>query len=183
MLTLPEELFLLAVHDERGLTPFSSRVNLGLAGAVFMELSLLKKIKTNASDEIVVIDSKPIGEDLLDKSLNDLVEAPMPVPATRWISKQSKLPLHFLWAEQLTAKKFLRKTSYLFLGFIPTQRYFLSNLEMKNSIVERLSEIMYEKSILDERSILLLSSKRKSGRLPFRYNSDCNHSFFYLTFS
>jgi len=171
MLSIPEELFLLAVEENRGLSVFSSRLNVGLAGAVFMELSVLKKIQTNGSDEIVVTDSKPVGQDILDNALESLIDADAPVGAAQWISRQAKLPQHALWAERLLEKKILKKSSRRLFGLIPVQRYFVRDRDMKSALCDRLEASLSNARAADERSILLWNLLNAFGmsKNVFRY--------------
>ncbi len=73
--TVAEELLLLSMDEEYGEAITIPARNLGyaLAGAVLMELSLKERIDTD-SNTLIVTNPEPVGDDLLDPVLADIVE-------------------------------------------------------------------------------------------------------------
>ncbi len=73
--TVAEELLLLSMDEEYGeaLTIPARNLGYALAGAVLMELSLLERIDTG-TDTLNVTNSEPVGDDLLDPVLADIVD-------------------------------------------------------------------------------------------------------------
>ena len=67
--SLPEELLLLALHDEKGsVIPAAARVlNGALIGAVLMELGLLGRLR-EGPDGALLADPTPTGDEILDEA-------------------------------------------------------------------------------------------------------------------
>ena len=92
MLRLAEELLLLLLDDETGGYPNVPDRALGyaLAGAALMDLALEGRIDTDI-DSLIVVDPTPVGDDLLDPILADIVaemnsrSAPVNSAATFWV--------------------------------------------------------------------------------------------------
>ncbi len=75
--TFAEELLLLSMDEEYGEAIAIPARNLGyaLAGSILMDLSLAERIDTGL-DTLVVTNPEPLGDDLLDPVLADIVELP-----------------------------------------------------------------------------------------------------------
>ena len=74
MLRLAEEILILVLDEGRGeLAPAlpASALNLALAGAVLMDLALEDRIDTDLQ-RLMVVDSTPLGDDLLDPALAEI---------------------------------------------------------------------------------------------------------------
>ena len=70
MLTLPEELLLLAITDREGTVVHSGPVflHLGLAGAMMIELAINGRLVIHKGT-ILVVDSSPTKDEILDEVL------------------------------------------------------------------------------------------------------------------
>ncbi len=94
MLTLFEELFLLAFHTEKGAIIRSVRGPLayGLSGAILSELALRDKVRVEENRRIQVADPSLTGDDILDKALSQLQESEHPRKITYWINLLGQKP-------------------------------------------------------------------------------------------
>ena len=92
MLRFAEEILLLLLDEERGdiasgLSPHS--LNIALAGAVLMDLALADRIDTDL-EQIIVVDSTPLEDDLLDPTLADIAQEPHGRDAGFWLAHTAR---------------------------------------------------------------------------------------------
>src|SRR3990172_1088674 len=87
MLTFAEEIVLLILDDETGklANAGSPSVNHALAGAVLMDLALRSKID-NDLEKLVVVDSTPTGEEILDSYLALIAAAEQVYNVRYWVA-------------------------------------------------------------------------------------------------
>lgn len=92
MLTMPQQLMLLALDDERGKVVQSSAMALpfALAGAALMELQRLGRIDLTGPT-VAVCDTKPTGDPVLDDVLHALDNSSKPRKLSYWMSSHHKL--------------------------------------------------------------------------------------------
>lgn len=93
MLTFAEEITLLLHSDERGgfahgLAPHTLR--LALSGAVLIDLAHEHRIDADL-DSLYLVDSTPVGDDLLDPVLADIADDPGTHDAPYWVERTAKL--------------------------------------------------------------------------------------------
>ncbi|GAA0606978.1 GPP34 family phosphoprotein [Virgibacillus siamensis] len=90
MLTIPEELLLLALNDDKGTVVFSagSSLNYGLAGAALAELTIEERIGLE-DKKVVVIDETPTGNKVNDAVLQQVIEARKPKSVKRWVQSMN----------------------------------------------------------------------------------------------
>src|SRR4051794_35131789 len=86
--SLPEELLLLALHDEKGsVIPAAARVlNGALIGAVMMELGLLGHLGQDDGGALLA-DPIPIGDPILDEARTWIARADRPRMASYWVGR------------------------------------------------------------------------------------------------
>jgi len=87
MANLAEELLLLAFNDRTGRNQ-ASHLEMGLAGAVLLELSLLERIDIG-DKHIEVIDSRSTGDGLLDEMIQR-IQTDKPRKANAWVPRLSR---------------------------------------------------------------------------------------------
>ena len=88
MLRFAEELLVL-ITDAENRDPVhipDRTLNYALAGAVLMDLALEDRIDTDM-DALYVTDPTPVGDDLLDPALEEIVEEPDTLPTETWIAR------------------------------------------------------------------------------------------------
>jgi hypothetical protein len=85
-MNLPEEFALLAYRDDG--TPLTDGTHLdnGLGGALLLELALAEKVDV-VDKKVVVLDSAPTGDPLIDQALRQIVEDSKTRKPGHWIGK------------------------------------------------------------------------------------------------
>ena len=159
MLTLMEELLLLALNDEKGnLVSSATALPYGLNGAILLELALAEKIDID-NKKLVVIAAPPTGNDLLDKALGILAGAPKNKPVKYWVVRLSSAMkgLKNELLEKLIEKEILVEQENKILWVIPVKRYPAKNAAPENAIRNRIRNIVLNGQTVDERSSLLIS--------------------------
>lgn len=87
MANLAEELLLLAFNDHTGRNQ-AYHLDIGLAGAILLELSLRERIDVG-DKHIVVIDPRPTGDGLLDE-ITQRIQADKPRKPNAWVPRLSR---------------------------------------------------------------------------------------------
>ncbi len=123
MLTLFEELFLLAIHEDKGtLMPSKAdALHFGLAGAILSELALLKKIGLKDNQRLELLDPAPTEDALLDKALQTLAAAQKERKFGYWIDMFSQKPekMRRRLADRLVEKGLVTQEDDRLLWVIP----------------------------------------------------------------
>ncbi|NUT97882.1 MAG: GPP34 family phosphoprotein [Saccharothrix sp.] len=88
MLTLADELALLAYDDDGTRRLGQPALGYGLAGAVLVELAIAGRVEV-ADKRVVVLSTERIGHDVLDEALTRMADDPLRKPKT-WVEKLSK---------------------------------------------------------------------------------------------
>jgi hypothetical protein len=86
-LSLAEQLTLVAVDDESGKVA-TSQLDLGLAGALLVQLALAGRLDV-VDGRVTVLDPEPVGEPLLDEALAR-IGTDKPRKADHWVSTLQK---------------------------------------------------------------------------------------------
>ena len=88
MLRFAEELLLLLLHEDAGNLAFvpESTLHHTLAGAVLMDLALENRIDTD-TEQLMVIDASPVGDELLDPVLASIAESGATHDAEYWVRR------------------------------------------------------------------------------------------------
>jgi hypothetical protein len=155
-----EELLLLALDDEKGKIISSSSCALpyGLRGALLLELFLAEKIDV-VDKNIVVIDKKNTGNEVLDNALNIINTYHKQKTVKFWItkltSKMKELRKDLL--NGLITKGILEQQDKKVLWVIPATRYPTKNPVIENRVRKRIIGIVLQDEELDERSSMLIS--------------------------
>ena len=89
--SLPEELLLLALHDEKGsVIPAAAPVlNGALVGAVLMELGLQGRLREDA-DGGLQVDMTPTGDPILDEAVQRVGDSDRPRTASYWVGRLAR---------------------------------------------------------------------------------------------
>lgn len=118
-LTPAEQLTLVAVDDESG-TVAMSQLDLGLAGALLVQLALAGRLDV-VKKKVIVLNPEPVGEPLLDQALARIV-ADEPRRADHWVSTLQKNLRRRVLAGLVARGILLREESKVF-GIFPRTRY------------------------------------------------------------
>ncbi len=89
MFTIFDQLFLLSLHGEKCtvLPGIYKNLKIGLVGAVIDELIVQGKLQVIRNNKLELIESTPMGDEILDEALTLLQNAEKPRKSTYWIEK------------------------------------------------------------------------------------------------
>ena len=160
MLTLSEQLLLLALNDEKGSVVFAASTALpyGLAGACLLDLLLLNKI-TFQDKKVELLDTSPTGNGLLDESLQLLSESEKHRDVKFWVNRIHGKVKHLQnrIADGLVEKEILKKEEHKFLWVIPYNRYPTQNMTEEMDIRNMIRNVVLMDQPAGDREIALIS--------------------------
>ena len=175
-LSLPEALFLLALHEEKGKVHDSvaMSVHYGLGGAILADLALHQMIEINSKGRVIVLESPICGDEILDEAYLKIKDNEKLFKARYWVEEFSdnirKLQKHL--ADNLVNKGVLRQEEQKYLWVIPYQGYPQLDASAKYWLKHHLREILLTNCKADALSIVLLSLVRACGMLQFVITRD-----------
>lgn len=168
-LSLPEEIMLLALHDEKGTTGLESMYQYAIGGAALAELLMRERIRidTSRKKQVGVINAKPLGDPLLDECLTKLVEARKPAAAQTWVSRFAGVKnLKHLLAERLCDRGILRADKDKVMLLFSRRTYPEIDPEPEQALVERLRQAIFtENNHLDPRTVVLVALANSASLL------------------
>jgi hypothetical protein len=113
MLSIFEELFLLALDEEKGnILPFTKKTLAhGLSGGILAELTLMGKVSSNEKHRLELVDATPTGDDVLDDAIQEIQASEKPRKLAYWVSQFSARPkrLREHIGERLAARDLLNQ--------------------------------------------------------------------------
>jgi Golgi phosphoprotein 3 len=145
MLTIFEELYLFTLYDDREKKTSIKieKLPYGLGGAILAEMVLLGKVQLNQKNRLEVVDGAEIGDDILDKALQELQESEKPRKVTYWIEalseKSEKLQKRLF--ERMVEKGVFLVEEDERLWAVPSHVYPDNNASAKYCMKERLRRI------------------------------------------
>jgi len=177
MLTLFDELFLLSIHEAKGvqIKTTTERLKFGLVGALLAELALLGKIQNTDNHRLQVVDQQPISDDELLTETLDLLAAEEKVHKFGYwlnlISQKSDKT-----RKQIT-KKLIQKSVFTqdddrLVWVIPFPLKTATKASAKSQLIKRLRGIVLAQDEFQKRDIALLSLLRACGLLERAFLDD-----------
>lgn len=166
MLTFPEEIMLMLLEDEDGKILHVPELTLRcvLSGAVLMELALRNKIDTDLS-QLVVIDSSPTGDEMLDPTLQMIVESDEVNNGKYWVEKcaLNADEIKKMALGRLIEKKILEKVDDRFLWVFRTRRYPVVDGKAEQEVKLRILDLLLSDKLPNPRDIVIISLVEASG--------------------
>ena len=151
MVILAEELLLLAYNDDTGRNQ-AGFLDLGLAGAVLLDLTLAGRLDLDGKT-VVVVDPRPVGHRLLDEAVQRIA-ADKPRRPKAWIDRMQRgLPRQVL--DGLVAAGVLTHDTDRVLGFIPFNRYRPVDATVEVAVRQRLDRAVAMGAVEDARTAAL----------------------------
>ena len=170
MLTLLEEVVLLAVDEETGSLRSTREFGTAyaLTGAVFFDLALARKIDTG-TEAIQIIDSTPTGNAILDRVLTAMAQRPDLTTVNQWIETifERRDDLEKEALASLVRQGILRHEKSKRLWIIDVERFPLVDKRPLHHVEVRLAEAIFTDSIPDTRDIMLVSIAEPCGLLGY----------------
>lgn len=121
MVTLAEDLFLLADSDEKGqLLIDPAHLDLGLGGAVLFDLALQGRVGL-VDAHVAVLDRTPLGHPVLDKALTVIGAESRAHDPDYWVRRFAKKARRAI-EDRLVETGVLRRDDHRVLGIIPVHR-------------------------------------------------------------
>ena len=168
MLTMLEEVVLLAVDEKTGRVQTSQAYGTGyaLAGAVFFDLALAKKIDTD-TEGVVVLDKSPTGIAIMDKAMETMAKVPEKKTVRSWIEELKALDLEFEDAalQGLVEQGILKHEHSKRLWVIDVERFPVVDNEPVRHVKLRLAQAILGDAIPPTRDIMLVSIAEACGLL------------------
>ncbi len=176
MLTLYEELFLLALDEEKGnILPFAKKtLPFGLAGAILAELALQDKVCTNEKQRLLVMDENPTGEEILDDAVREIQSEEKHRKLSFWISQFSEKPkkLRMKVGESLAAKKLVSQDENRFYIQMPPQTEQEQPAPSKYEMKKPLRAIIFAGAEADPHNLALLNIANACDLLGLIFTQD-----------
>lgn len=159
---IAEDLLLLLTDDATGkLSGQAAEVDLGLAGANLIELTLKNKVDlTGDGDEgkpgrVIVRDPSPTGDDVLDAALGILIarEGKKPTAVIKPLSKNLRRALY----TRLAGTGVVRAEEGRILGVFPSHRWPTQDARHETEVRRLVTQALVQRTTPDARSAALIS--------------------------
>jgi Golgi phosphoprotein 3 len=159
MLGFVEEIVLLQLDDSQGKfvnLPLSA-ADVVLAGAALMELALNNRVDCDL-ERLILVDSKPTGDDILDDVLKQLAETSGELSAGAVLERISVNGEKYqeMALKRLLAKGVLREENGRFLWVFRTRRYPVVDDSEQREVRARLRQLVLTDEIPDPRDVVLI---------------------------
>ena len=156
--SLPEELLLLALDDEKGSVVFaaSTALEFGLAGAELAELSLAGRVAVE-DGKLRVLETGATGDDALDAAVARIAGSRRARSAQHWVSSSPAGQKRYL--ARLTEHGAVRRERRELLGVLPVTRHPATGA-VEPELRTRLRAVVLEGAEPDERTRVLLALVR-----------------------
>jgi len=177
MLTLPQELYILALHEEKGRVPASLATSLhyGLGGAILAELILQGRVGLDDNRKAVVVNNSMFGDDnLLNEGLERIQASGRHHKSTYWVSTFSDYikKLEKRLARRLVDQGVLRMEEKRFLGVVPYEAYPAQDASARFWIKQHLRSVVLGGEAPDAHTATLLSLVRACDLLERVFTRD-----------
>jgi len=159
MLGFVEEIVLLQLDDSQGKfvnLPLSA-ADVVLAGAALMELALNNRVDCDL-ERLMLVDSTPTGDDILDDVLKQLAETPGELSPGAVLERISVNGERYqeMALKRLLAKGILREENGRFLWVFHTRRYPVVDDREQREVRARLRQLLLTDEIPDPRDVVLI---------------------------
>ena len=160
MLRFPEELMLLILDDENGKFARVPERHLryALAGGVLMDLALENRIDTDLK-QLVLVDSSPVGDGLLDPTLADISQETESRDARFWVERtafQSADAIREGALDRLVERGILQRQDDRFLWVFRSRRYPVIDDRAEREVKLRIMEILFSDELPDPRDVVII---------------------------
>ena len=159
MLRFAEEVLLLLLHDYNGKFARVPEWSLhyALAGGVLMDLALENRIDTDL-EKLTVIDSAPVGNDLLDSVLEEIVSMPDTHNARFWVERTAGRAeqIREQALEHLVQTGILERREDHFLWVFKSRRYPMIDGRAEREVKMRILEVLFTDEIPHPRDVVII---------------------------
>ena len=166
MLRFAEEIMLLILDDASGKFANVPRwpLRCALAGGVLMDLALENRIDTDP-ERLFVIDSTPVGDDLLDPVLSGIAEAPGVLDARYWVQHTAEHAgeIRSRSLERLVERGVLERRKERFLWVFRSRRYPAIDGKADREVKLRIMSVLFSDEIPGPRDIAIVGLAETCG--------------------
>ena len=173
-LSIPEELLLLALRDEKGTIVPGVQYGFAIGGAILAELLMARRIRIDDSKKrslVDAVDESPLGDPLLDDALAKIVSARRRGSMQTWVNRfANTADLKHTVARGLCDRGILREEEGRVLFIFSRTLYPESDPGPEQELLDRLKEAVFGDSAeVDARTSVLVALAHHSGLLavPF----------------
>jgi golgi phosphoprotein 3 len=176
MIYVSEELYLLALNEEKGnILPFVKKsIAPALSGAILADLALQGKISSNEKHRVEIINSDPLGDEILDEALKEIKSSEKTRKLSYWVTslgtKSKKLRQRF--GEHLALKGILFQDESHFYWRQPSVENNQPPISTKYELKKSLRAEVLSDEAADIRSLALLNVLSGSELLNLIFTQD-----------
>lgn len=158
MLSLPEELLLLALDDVKGVIVHKTPLKYAVVGAILMDLALANRVDTDV-ENLMVVDTQPTGDSILDEALQRIISSGEVKTIGYWLVNLSRdsRTLEEQLLQRLMEKGILKKEEHKILWVFSQRRYPMQHDEEEQEVKTRIRSIVLSEEIPDPRDVVLVS--------------------------
>lgn len=163
-ITLAEEITLLSLDDESGAVKQRQSVGWAVAGALLIELVLAKRVRVSGK-YLELVDSPPIGEELLDgraESIRTWMRGRSKRRVSDWLTKDQAKAIGAA-VERLSERGVVMEERRKALGMFPVRRFPEADGTVERELRERLAAAVLKGAEPDERTASLIAVIHAAG--------------------
>ncbi|MCY0928254.1 GPP34 family phosphoprotein [Streptomyces sp. H27-H1] len=163
-ITLAEEITLLSLDDESGAVKQRQSVGWAVAGALLIELVLAKRVRVSGT-YLELVDSPPIGEELLDgraESIRTWMRGRSKRRVSDWLAKDQAKAIGAA-VERLSGRGVVVEERRKALGMFPVRRFPEADGTVERELRERLAAAVLKGAEPDERTASLIAVIHAAG--------------------
>lgn len=161
--SLPDELLLLALHDEKGsvIPAAAATLDGAIIGAMLMELALLGRLQETPDGTVLTVGT-PTGDPLLDEALTRIADADAPRSASYWVGRLAgTMPrLKERMLDGLVERGILERRERRILWIFPSRSFPLANAAAEQQARECVRAVVLDGQQPDRRTVALLGLVR-----------------------
>ena len=159
ILRFAEELMLLILDDENGkFARVPDRLmRYALAGGVLMDLALENRIDTDLKN-LILVDSTPVQDSLLDPTLADIAQATDTKDARFWVERTALRAdeIREVALNRLVEQGILQREEDRFLWVFQSRRYPIVDNTAEREVKLRIMEVLFSDQIPDPRDVVII---------------------------
>ena len=159
MLRFAEEIMLLMLDDDGKFVGVPDRLlRYGLAGGVLMDLAIENRIDTDV-DKLILVDSNPLGDNLLDPLLSDIAASPETHGARYWIEHAVDRAddIRETAIDRLVERGILNREEGQFLWVFRSRRYPTIDGTAEREVKLRIMEVLFSDKIPGPRDVVIIN--------------------------
>ncbi len=172
-LIIPEELFLLSIdHTGGNVTKMQTKAfQFALSSSILMELALLGKIDTD-TDGLIIVDTEPIGSEVLDMALNEMQLHAGVQNMNYWLNKLNERYETFVYAllNGLIRKNMLKIEHQKVLWVFSKLMYPIVGKEEVKDVKVRVRELIFSEELPELHDMAVVSLLYYSGLSYFIFS-------------